>query len=164
MKACQRNGPAFGDFTEIGTWSKLFFPCVITVELIFQFTDTGLSKKTYYIPCYDNQMDWDSASKYCEDRMMNLATFDSSDEANYFESVAASDVWVGIRDFDENNQFSLVTDGKNIESFLPWRFGQPDNVGERCVVILVQEDFEGFNDVDCYREFSFSCESVQKSN
>jgi hypothetical protein len=95
---------------------------------------------------------------------MNLATFNSRDEALHFKNVTTSDVWVGIRDFDENNQFKLVTDRSNAGSFLSWGPGQPDNIGERCVVNIVEVNYEGFNDADCDREFSFSCELVEATS
>jgi Lectin C-type domain len=92
---------------------------------------------------------------------MNLATFDSNDEAKYFEKVSTTNVWVGIRDYEEINRFEKVTDGKSVESFLQWCPGQPDNIDQRCVCSFVIEPFVGFNDNHCYDKYSLSCEFVE---
>jgi Lectin C-type domain len=109
-------------------------------------------------------MSWDSANRHCVNRGMNLATFDSNDEAKYFESVSTTNVWVGVRDFDENNRFEKVTDGKSVESFLQWCPGEPNRTGERCVVSYVIAPFVGFNDNHCHINYSLSCEFVETVN
>jgi hypothetical protein len=106
-------------------------------------------------------MSWDSAYRYCVNRGMNLASFDSRDEADHFEDVSTTAVWVGIRDYDEAHRFIKVSDGKNVESLLRWGPNEPSRTLQRCVVKIVEANFEGFHDAECNRKFSFSCEFVE---
>lgn len=103
-------------------------------------------------------MDWFEAKDYCEDYGMNLVTFESFEEAQYFNSIAGKEVWVGTNDFEEEGVFRQITDG-SIPS-LPWNEGEPNNYegNEDCV----QSGFDGgFNDHDCSLENLFACEIVE---
>jgi Lectin C-type domain len=103
-------------------------------------------------------MNWEDALLYCEGRGMNLATFDSREEAKYFNSIAGKEVWVGITDQKEEGKFIQITDDQ--EADIPWNAGEPNNFNddENCV----QSGFDGgFNDNDCKSVIRFACERVE---
>jgi Lectin C-type domain len=106
-------------------------------------------------------MDWDSASTFCVNRKMNLSTFDSNAEAKYFESVSTTNVWVGIRDFDNDGNFEKVTDKKSVESYLEWNANEPNRGGTPCVLSYVTAPFIGFNDNPCSTKYGLSCEYLE---
>ena len=121
-------------------------------------TESGKERKNYYIT-KDIMSDWSSASKYCEERGMNLATFESFEEANYFNSIAGKEVWVGITDAVKEGEFIQVT-GTPAPS-LPWNAGEPNDYenNEDCV----QSGYDGgFNDHDCSLVMRFACEKYEE--
>jgi hypothetical protein len=100
-------------------------------------------------------LDWASAKLYCEKKGMNLATFDSFEEAQYFNSIAGKDVWVGITDAVEEDKFVQVTGAPTPN--LPWNYGEPNNYNEN--EHCVESGYDGgFNDFDCSMKFRFACE------
>jgi hypothetical protein len=87
---------------------------------------------------------------------MNLATFKTSDEADYFMGSAGDFVWVGINDFVTEGTFVQVN-GVPIP-LLTWVPGvlEPNTADGiyRCVVSIPI----GFVVYDCNRLLSFACE------
>ena len=118
------------------------------------FTVSGGQNKTFYISI-SKHLNWAAAFKYCEDRDMNLATFNSLEEATFFNNNVKYTVWVGVRDYQRDGKFSRVTDLKNIRDFLPWRPAQPSG-NEFCVHTL---DGDKFNDRSCNGLWRFACEA-----
>jgi Lectin C-type domain len=102
---------------------------------------------------------WAEALKYCEDRGMNLATFDSFNEGSYFDGVVKYSAWIGVRDNNKNGQFLRITDGKNVRDIIPWRHGQPSG-NEYCVHSW---DGHHFNDLPCNSNLRFACEMVENN-
>jgi Lectin C-type domain len=103
------------------------------------------------------RVNWSSAKDKCESFGLNMATFDSKDEAVYFNKVAGKGTWVGISDREKEGLFVKVTDGKTVD--LPWDEGEPNNGKgkEHCVESVYGKNF---NDNDCDFEFAYGCERV----
>jgi Lectin C-type domain len=111
------------------------------------------------MPHTDLKKDWDSSVKYCADHKMNLATFDSKQEAEFFLTITTGRVWVGMRDNDKNGKFKRITDGKDVTGILPWSTGEPS--GKEYCVERYDLKNKLYNDVTCNIAIPFSCEFVE---
>jgi hypothetical protein len=105
-------------------------------------------------------LDWSSASDYCKDRNMIIATFESRAEASFFSSRAGKEVWVGANDIQEENNFVQLDFVKNPD--IPWNSGEPNdaNNNEDCV----QTYNGGYQDNGCFKQFKFGCEWIEYIN
>lgn len=120
-----------------------------------QISDSGVKTKTFYVS-RDKHLKWAEALKYCVDRGMSLATFDTLNEASFFDGAVKYNAWVGIRDNNHNKQFTRVTDDLVVNNIIPWRPGQPSG-GEYCVHSW---DGYNFNDLSCNSNLRFACEKI----
>lgn len=88
---------------------------------------------------------------------MNLATFDSREEASYFITASPiTSIWLGIRDNQRNRKFQRVTDGVDVTGILPWIPRQPSG-REYCVEKYTGR---GYSDAPCRYKKSFCCEYI----
>lgn len=86
---------------------------------------------------------------------MKFVTFESYEEAEYFNTVAGKECWVGITDVVTEGTFMQVSGV--IAPNLPWSVGQPSNDNnEDCVV---SGYLGGFNDDNCHQLRRFACET-----
>lgn len=105
-------------------------------------------------------LSWDNAALYCKERGMNLATFNSYNEALYYDGSSKYSSWVGVRDKKQNGEFLRITDDKNIKTFIPWRNSKLSTT-EFCV--HAWDDFS-FSSIGCDVNFRFGCETVLPAN
>ena len=131
----------------------------ITIFHVSSPLDIGGKAKLFYIS-RTKHLSWDNAALYCKERGMNLATFDSYNEALYYDGSSKYSSWVGVRDRKQNGEFLRITDDKNIRNFIPWRISEPSTT-EYCV--HAWDDFS-FNDINCDFNFRFGCEAVLPTN
>lgn len=103
-------------------------------------------------------MSWSLAKKRCESFGLNMITFDSKDEALYFNKRAEKNTWIGISDRQKEGFFVKITDGKTVN--LSWDEGEPSNNDRRehCVESLPGKNY---NDNDCSFELTYGCERVE---
>lgn len=96
---------------------------------------------------------WNAAVALCTRYDMDLVTFDSSTEDDYFASLVTSQsYWVGVTDselegtFRNYNNYDIISG-----SLLKWNAGEPNNnfggADEDCVMAIPN----AYNDVHCTR-------------
>jgi hypothetical protein len=120
--------------------------------------ESGNQIKTFYINRL-NELSWDSTFDYCHKFGMNLATFNSYREADYFKRLTIKHVWVGISDKRKEGYFVRATDGKIVnKAYIPWGYDEPNNADGNEDCVLLQSN--GFNDADCRNSMSFICERI----
>lgn len=109
--------------------------------------------KIYYIT-KELKLNWTSANEYCNENDMSFVTFESSEEATYFNAIAGNECWVGITDEVTEGTFMQVSGV--LSPNLPWTQGQPSNDhNEDCVD---SGYLGGFNDDKCHELRRFACE------
>ena len=123
-------------------------------------TESGLfTLKTYYIT-RELKLNWTSANEYCNEKGMSFVTFETNEEAEYFNSISGNQCWVGITDVARRGTFMQVSGV--ISPNLPWTQGQPSNSNdEDCVTAGYQS---GFNDDKCFQLRRFACEKYSQIN
>jgi hypothetical protein len=112
--------------------------------------------------------DWHAADNICQGKNMNLVTFETYAEAEYFKNQVANKlkpqwdgenkesrgIWVGINDLKAEGNFVQVNGVPT--PTLPWSPSDPNNFGgaENCVF----SDINGFFDGPCEWALGFACE------
>jgi Lectin C-type domain len=97
---------------------------------------------------------------------MNLVTFDTTEEAEYFMRATNEPLWVGINDIERttNPRSFVQVNGVPFPTVrFPWSTGEPNiYVGnEHCV----QSGYNGgYNDLPCSQVLKFACESFEIIN
>jgi Lectin C-type domain len=89
---------------------------------------------------------------------MTLVTFRTKEEADYFNSVSGSNIWVGV-DYIMTEGYLVQEDGVKVPE-LPWYKDTPDNFNgeEYCVQ---SGYYSAFNDVNCKDKMKFACQSKE---
>jgi Lectin C-type domain len=90
---------------------------------------------------------------------MNLVTFNTTEEAEYFMKATNESLWVGINDIEKNTNprsFVQVNGVPFPTERFPWNTGEPNNDGnEHCI----HSGSNGrYNDLSCSRVLKFACE------
>lgn len=102
---------------------------------------------------------WDEAVKQCHDNDMELARFDSTDEAKALFNEANQfnlRAWIGMKRDDTGNFKNI--DGTTID--LPWADGEPNNENGNEDCAEVRTESGGYNDVRCDIKKSFICQEI----
>jgi Lectin C-type domain len=130
--------------------------------------DTKNKRKHFYVTV-DVKSDWSSASNQCKACNMNLVTFDTTEEAEYFMKAANEPLWVGINDIERttNPRSFVQVNGVPFPTVrFPWYPGEPNNSGgnEHCVDSTKWDTNGGYNDLPCSQVLKFACESFEIIN
>ena len=112
--------------------------------------------KNYYVSHISKP--WQNSLTFCMRYNMDLVTFDSKIESDYFLNLIDDDVyWIGITDVFVDGIFRNYNDLEKISSsFLTWVAGAPASVlgTEDCVWM----EKTGANDITCSTYANIACE------
>lgn len=94
---------------------------------------TATKCKDFYITKESLKLDWESARSYCKNLRMSLATFNSHEEAVYFNSLNGTGIYNGVNDIAITNTYVQVN-GDPLPN-IPWQSGEPTHgeANERCL-------------------------------
>ncbi|XP_051983658.1 CD209 antigen-like protein E [Xyrauchen texanus] len=120
----------------------------------------------YYISKFEENMDWTTSRHFCRMKKADLVIINSFEEQKFIAhlcDIFQMDVWIGLKDRDNNGEWMWVDGTRQITWF--WSPNQPINLGyQDCVEsragFLTQYIFAGkrWNTKSCYCANGFICE------
>ncbi|XP_033097160.1 mucin-12-like [Anneissia japonica] len=118
----------------------------------------GSEWETYNASCYQYFSDsktWENARAFCIALGADLAVVKDENENTFIDSISSSDVWIGLRDIEEENVWVWIESGE-CSDYTNFNNGEPNDAGnEDCVEL---ETSGRWNDLKCSTKQGYVCE------
>lgn len=112
---------------------------------------------------HSTKENWFKASEICRKQGLQLLTINSPMEnlqvVRLGNNFGLDSVWTAATDFGESRRWVWSSSGRDVAE-LYWRDGEPTDITERCIEVLMVQYPSNWNDNDCNARRPFICEEV----